>query len=347
MLRVEVSGYSTRKGSPWWPTRLLQIQEQDSSGLRLIETTESAPKGPYLTLSHRWGKAQFKKLTAKTLDDLKAGISVAILPKTFQDAISVARRLQVRYLWIDSLCIMQDSSEDWNREASQMSLVYQHGYCNIAATGALDSTAGLFLDGSAPLQTPCRVELPMWGDPQGREVSYVLDPDLWRNRIDNAPLITRAWVERFLAKRVLHFTKDQLFWECRERMACEAFPVQMFSPGSTTQFKNIIPRNRTSRNYFEGEYLSISKHGRHSIDSRECVWANILRCYTAANLTNSEDKGVALSGIIKVLEGPKSSRDTKPPYCAPSWSCKSLAAFSFSSLSFVIYLLTHLRAIYK
>ena len=178
--------------------------------------------------------------------------------------------------------------------------------------------------------------------------------------------------ERFLAKRVLHFTKDQLFWECRERMACEAFPVQMFSPGSTTQFKNIIPRNRTSRNYFEGEYLSISKHGRHSIDSRECVWANILRCYKAANLTNSEDKGVALSGIIKVLEvrfsdqykaglwtgnlpfqlawflqGPKSSRDTKPPYCAPSWSCKSLAAFSFSSLSFVIYLLTHLRAIYK
>jgi hypothetical protein len=184
----------TIQSSPWWPTRLLQIQEQDSSGLRLIETTESAPKGPYLTLSHRWGKAQFKKLTAKTLDDLKAGISVAILPKTFQDAISVARRLQVRYLWIDSLCIMQDSSEDWNREASQMSLVYQHGYCNIAATGALDSTAGLFLDGSAPLQTPCRVELPMWGDPQGREVSYVLDPDLWRNRIDNAPLITRAWV---------------------------------------------------------------------------------------------------------------------------------------------------------
>jgi hypothetical protein len=155
-------------------------------------------------------------------------------------------------------------------------------------------------------------------------------------------------------------------------MACEAFPIQMFSPGSTTQFKNMIPRKQTSRNCFEGDYLSISKHGRHSVDSHESVWANILRCYTAANLTNSNDTELALSGIIKVLkvkfsdqytaglwteilpfqfvwvlQGPTLPRDTKPPYCAPSWSCKSHAVCSFSSLSVVVYSLTHLKVIYK
>lgn len=70
-----------------------------------------------MTVSHRWDNAQFIKLTLENPDEFKTGIVVAKFPKTFQDALIVAKRLQISYLWIDSLCIIQASSEGWKRGA--------------------------------------------------------------------------------------------------------------------------------------------------------------------------------------------------------------------------------------
>ena len=232
-----------------------------------------------------------------------------------------------------------------------MSAVYQHGYCNIATTAALDSTIGLFLDRNSPLKTSCKVEIPSWEDPRCKETQYIVDDQLWGHSIDQVPLISRAWVvqERLLAKRVLHFTKHQLFWECAEKTACEAYPTHFYYSDST-EIKDIIPRKISLDGSPEPHYLSISRYGRHQIDSKEHIWAKILSCYTSANLTKPEDKEAALSGITKVLEakfsdqykaglwtgslpsrlawrprGSTPSRVDKPPYRAPSWSCKSLA----------------------
>jgi hypothetical protein len=73
-------------------------------------------------------------------------IDIAELPKTFQDAIEISRRLDIRFLWIDSLCIIQDSKEDWLKESVIMGDIYQHAYCNIAATAAPDGRTGCFLE---------------------------------------------------------------------------------------------------------------------------------------------------------------------------------------------------------
>ena len=73
----------------------------------------------YMTLSYRWGSVDFIKLTCKNIGDLRLGRAISELPKTFIDAIFVTRRFSIRYLWIDSLCIIQDSEQDCKSVKSQ------------------------------------------------------------------------------------------------------------------------------------------------------------------------------------------------------------------------------------
>lgn len=94
-----------------YPTRLLDLQAviEDCLDIRLMESPASA--SPYATLSHYWGLNPYTsyQATTSTLRDLGDRIPYAGLPKTYRDAISVCRSLIIRYLWVDSLCIIQDS----------------------------------------------------------------------------------------------------------------------------------------------------------------------------------------------------------------------------------------------
>lgn len=204
----------------WWPSRLIEIVDSNSGfDIRLLETASSQPSGPYMTLSHSWGTAEFLQLTSQNKEMLKAGFLVDVLPKTFQDAIVVAKALQCRYIWIDSLCIIQNSSDDWQQEATLMSEVYQHAICNIAATHASDSSKGLFTDGFEP--QPCMIQLARKTSLQSHlknvgmkaksslDTVHFQDSNIWLNSVEKSPLLKRGWVlqERLLARRVLHFAK--------------------------------------------------------------------------------------------------------------------------------------------
>lgn len=132
----------------WYPNRLLDLSNADSVGsgtIRLIETSKELMRGPYVTLSHCWGGAVDTKLTSLRLEEFFQGLSVKDLPKTFREAVSVARCLGVRYLWIDALVIVQDSQTDWARESSLMGQVYQNSLCNIGATNSNTAQRGCFL----------------------------------------------------------------------------------------------------------------------------------------------------------------------------------------------------------
>jgi hypothetical protein len=80
------------------------------------------------------------KLAQDRLTEIVTGIPVGDLPRTFADALQVARRLQVRYIWIGSLCIIQDSVEDWQTESVQMQKVCTYSLLNLLATGAGNSS---------------------------------------------------------------------------------------------------------------------------------------------------------------------------------------------------------------
>ncbi|OCL10071.1 HET-domain-containing protein, partial [Glonium stellatum] len=199
----------------WYPKRLLDLSATKS---RLILTAEEKLEGGYATLSHCWGKdPSFHVLTADNVLQMQVEIHSVVLPATFRDAITVCRRLNIRYLWIDSLCILQrgtGSVEDWQEHAIAMRKVYANGLLNISADCATCADEGFFRDRNPYLIRPAE-----------------------------SPIAKRGWVlqERLLSPRVLHFTSRQLLWECSSLVfASEAFPTGL--PGRQVQStENLAP----------------------------------------------------------------------------------------------------------
>ncbi|OJD30377.1 heterokaryon incompatibility protein [Diplodia corticola] len=286
--RASASGSSSSSSSSrhFVPTRLLDVQHPAyPSRIGLIETashpafasstsstTSSTPScsthpsappppppPPYCTLSHCWGPTPtFLRLRGHNIARfLRDGIPLADLHNTnFAHAIETCRRLGARYLWIDSLCIVQhwvegveaapaDAGEraledaDWRREAPCMHDVYRGSWCNIAAVDAGDAGGGLFRGGGVGEEEGGREAVVVPGtyrvEGEGAASVFggrkggtwrVVSGDMWQRELLGTPLYKRAWVfqERLLSPRLLHFTRHQLFWDCATLSACETFP---------------------------------------------------------------------------------------------------------------------------
>ncbi|RSL45928.1 hypothetical protein CEP53_010561 [Fusarium sp. AF-6] len=162
------------------------------------------------------------------------GFAPSDLPQTFQEASSVARRLGVRYIWIDALCIFQDKDDlsDWHKEASIMHKVYAQSLCNIVAAETPDSSHSMFASRDPATMLPAFTEHAFhWSTIAHRGRADVTRKYLFMDKnfnaeVEVARINTRAWVvqERFMSPRGLHFGNQQLFWECRETEAAETNP---------------------------------------------------------------------------------------------------------------------------
>ncbi|KAH8660483.1 heterokaryon incompatibility protein-domain-containing protein [Xylariales sp. PMI_506] len=241
-------------GETFQPKRLVEIGGDDHHTWRVVLREEhSISPASYATLSHRWSSNATPQLDSTSIESFKRGAPFHILPQTFRDAISVARKLDVKYIWIDCLCILQDSTADWQLESLEMCKVYTHSICNISATGVPDNSFGFLAmldDTLAPL--PC--VHPTWA-PESKDGWRVVDPFFWWAEVTKTPLMKRGWVfqERFLAPRVLHFGARQMLWECATLDACETYPMGL--PPETqseghTRFKSlkIVESARTCAN---------------------------------------------------------------------------------------------------
>ncbi|KAF2114169.1 heterokaryon incompatibility protein-domain-containing protein [Lophiotrema nucula] len=197
------------------PTRLIDIG-RDKPRLQLGQSLKQGIQ--YVALSHCWGSLKYLRLTTETLDDFQTLIPPEALPKTFEHAIAISRYLGFSHIWIDSLCILQDSPEDWERECTLMMEVYGTCELNIAATAAEDASVGCFFERNPDWR--CQVRTNSTKEPLFECHSA------WEFGIHRNPLRRRAWdiQERYLSRRTIHFAEDQLFWECSENPACEIFP---------------------------------------------------------------------------------------------------------------------------
>ncbi|KAF4630202.1 hypothetical protein G7Y89_g7936 [Cudoniella acicularis] len=287
--------------SRWLPTRLLEIEKPYNRTVRLVHTKKDkiALHTPYCTLSHCWGTLQFLRLTADNQAQLEAGIAVKILPQTFHDAIAMTNFLGLRYIWIDSLCILQNSVDDWRRESSVMGRVYQNSQCNIAATSSANGNGGLNLERSPSLTMPCFVES-SWDD--DRNDIWHLCPrrleDYRGHKLLEGPLLERGWViqERVLARRTLHFGSRQLYWECRHHQACETYPRSL--PLHITKLKGGITEFETLNHALENFEQNLWIGSRATMQ----FWDQIVMAFSRCNLTREEDKLVALSGIATLIQ---------------------------------------------
>src|SRR3569833_216882 len=291
----------------WVPSRLLQIYESSD----IIYLRESPPPGAkYMSLSHCWGSQPTLKLTTASLGSLTRGIPLAELPRTYLDAALVDRELGVGYLWIDSLCINQDSMEDWQREAGQMSKVYQNTYCNIAALDARDSHGGLFAMRDPAIIEPFLVQSSWTNGPRFHWLAkFRAKMSDMQEDIASAPVHQRAWVlqERMLAPRTLHYGNRMIFWECRQSFASENTP-----PVSSSNL------------WYNVGLVAVPDSPDLTAASILDKWADIIERYNGCGMTFMSDRLVAISGLAKETHKALGYCKSRPDasYLAGLWRCR-------------------------
>ncbi|CAG8975341.1 hypothetical protein HYALB_00005671 [Hymenoscyphus albidus] len=302
------------------PTRLLDIGSKNAPRLHLYIHGRFSPAPSYATLSHCWKSAPFKRLHNETLSSMIEGIDFDELPRTFREAIEFARHLEIQHIWIDSLCIIQNSKEDWEQESAQMEFVYRNAVCNIAATGAPNTRIGCFFDRNPVLGQACRVELV---DEDKEYSSLRIHDIIYRgasgsHEIYQAPLARRAWVaqEQYLSNRIIQCTRIQLYWACRELYASECHPGGFPEDASVPNhkyFTEISPKRTLESfdSYHDGK-KSKKRAGLMK-------WNDIVPDYSNRSMTKEQDKLVAISGLAKDIESEVHNYEKNSEYLAGLW----------------------------
>ncbi|KAI5924516.1 HET-domain-containing protein [Camillea tinctor] len=309
---------------PMLPTRVIDIGPLDGSEApRLLHT--AGKRGAYIALSHRWGQARMLKTERSNLSAFQKRLPTDQLPKTFRDAIAVTRRLAERYLWIDSLCIVQDDRDDWEKEAKNMGAVFEQAICTIAAVDAIDDETGLDRGLFLPrVPDPLAVrfdcdfceesewppgpddaiytdeetgettfqEIPFSGRPLNKDI--VLRPR-WKGLFFTMQYTLwygRGWVfqERLLSRRIIYYTGRKIFWECHERGYDE---------------ENIVKDGSPMRAFLGGqlERLACSfRKGEDCVPGRFEFWWTIIAEYSGCKLTKIEDRLAAILGLCEIVQ---------------------------------------------
>lgn len=286
------------------PTRVIDVGRRDGI-IKLVGGEDKVDR--YLCLSHCWGPQQIIITKKATLEQHKREIPPGQLSRTFTDAITITRSLGFDYIWIDSLCIVQDDPLDWERESANMASIYAGGHLTLAATRSSSGHGGLFTE------TP---DFEVFGI-NAHDEEYLL---YFRRKIvhelavgaKNFPLFDRGWVyqERILSPRIVHFGHYELFWECMSDHKCECDGIGFHDAWGE------IPLAAPKVMYEDALSPDLPDECRPYYLAR--TWRTAVMHYTELQLTKMSDRLPALSGIARHTAGWMKSR-----YLAGLWE-KSL-----------------------
>ena len=220
----------TQRPSDFVPTRLLSLG-QSNEELRICESLNGDQGIAWAALSHCWGGKQPFRLLKENMHAVQRRIQYTDLPPTFQDAITVARTICLHYLWIDSICIIQDDRSDWEIEAARMGMVYGQASLVICAASSKDPLTSflgsreqewvpkIFNFGSEeqtiiPITVRKRHLLAVDVEQGLREPPFTSS---WATLKRIGPLYERGWCwqETYLATRALHFAPGAIIFECK------------------------------------------------------------------------------------------------------------------------------------
>lgn len=317
------------------PTRLISIGTE-ADPLRLVEST--AVTGPYATLSYCWGGAKPPSTTKANLSARLHHIAEDSLPIVFRQTIQLARMLGIPYIWIDSLCIIQDSVEDWEAESQRMHLYYKNGSINIAA-----ATSG---NPDTPLTEPLE---DMWSsgsvevhDSQGTPwlINTRRLPEVMVSGMDLGPLFTRAWTfqESLFAPRTINFTRQGLVWSCSSvytitHSYLDLMTVAIISPRVVTDGppssratgadneEPVIENWRRLLSLYSNRFLTFAMDKLPAISGAAAQFHERLRCrYLAGHWFDDLPQSLAWNGV----ESQALMTPLPKEYVAPSWSWASV-----------------------
>jgi hypothetical protein len=332
------------------PKRVIAVGGEDNNSIHIFEPGEkSVSNAPYVALSHCWGLSQHLISKRSTIADWKQKIPFFKLPKTFREAIAITRALGIQYIWIDSLCIVQDDPHDWEVEAEKMGAIYHNARLVIAATASKDGDGGMLFSrtGHATIsgrdqndnsfqifvRRRCDHAAFSWG--RNTSSSYGVgqsDPVF----ASTFPLLTRAWCfqERILGTRVLHFTNDEMVFECSTSINCECGAMDGFSDASigplrqyvasrpqdrvestSTSTSPIILRSAAQAFPIEPFTLSYALEESTEFSPVFMDWRSLVSEYSKKGITRSSDWLPALAGLAS-----RWSTDDTGRYLAGLWS---------------------------
>ncbi|RMZ68497.1 Glycoside hydrolase family 61 [Pyrenophora seminiperda CCB06] len=282
--------WERQQTAPPLPRRVLRIVKNGSNTVRLCE--EVKDNAPYMCLSYRWGNPADNLRTMRSnIENHMLNIPMDSLPLLFRQFIDLARFFEIDYIWIDSLCIIQDDQEDWKAEATKMASVYSNSWLTIAATAAGGPGENLFRKRETTTIESCDGSFKVQATRH-----FPDDPD--DDTEDVFPLLKRAWVyqERLLSPRVLHFGPDEIIWDCFKTRRCEC--------GMDQHAKFEIPKRDFSR--------VLSNLEPDDAFEARVLWRRIVAQYSRLHLTDVRDRLYAINGIAKAMQDARNlvSKDT-------------------------------------
>lgn len=263
-------------------------------------------------------------------------VSLKELSTTFQDAIWLTRRLGIRYIWIDSLCIVQDDKRDWENEAMRMAQLYSAAYLTIAAGYGANGQAGVLYKSPDGAHAQLRILL-RHPDQDAEEVTVSIIP--WHTPADESPvhdmygffsgtyyysdkvhqyvkdpLLGRGWAfqERILSTRIVHFTQGELVWECREVQSCECGYLDGkheletalgFITAEDAEEEEASSSSEDDSHSTASDAMETGSNMDGDIARRESsideLWWRLVEQFTSRELTKLEDRGPAFAGIAR------------------------------------------------
>ena len=337
----QCEGHSCCKNSHNWqrPTRLVDVGNKDSKDV-CIFITDPERSVKYAALSYCWGGDQKSKTVWETLEKRCRGFPLAELPKTIQDAIFTARRLEIPYLWVDALCIVQDDDADKNRELPIMDQIYAGAFLTISAARAGKADYG-FLQPRNLKQcygTLCRVRYRK--SVEGEKLLGYIAGNTLHIAFDD-PIDSRGWTfqERLRSFRTLRFGVRQTVWQCSQgeevdggqnHVERSAWSTEEFNPSKFTGAP-------TDRPY---PYPLSDPNYEYQLDEAWDTWQTMVQEYSSRTLDKSIDRLPAFAAIAEAFgsylgQGPEQYyaglwapdicmqlRWQRPSHARKDWQCK-------------------------
>ncbi|RBR19540.1 uncharacterized protein FIESC28_05535 [Fusarium coffeatum] len=305
---------------PVLPTRVLDVTggTLDDPKIKLIETSRGK-RATYCALSYCWGKSRCIITTKANLDNHKRDITLSSLPRTIRDAVLATRGLGIDYLWVDSLCIVQDDTDDWAAEAARMGDVYANSILTISTLSGTDCNDGLFTPHSLRQQYVLPFPIPPTSRPTSDSGWFVpaVHPPVEENQYGvlqlplRGPVHSRGWTfqEQMLSTRILWFGDGHVQWECLSKFAADSSPESMGHyqyPGNNSDepYRSRRMKEHLQRPFKIKATLPHSEQQGHEKEDRVDAyteWETLVAEYTTRNLTKESDRIPAILGLANVM----------------------------------------------
>jgi hypothetical protein len=341
----------TKYGISFVPTRLIDLMDPQTP--RLVVSAAQSPHNDldgrgikYAALSYCWGSASDTRSMLKTekssMKSRTTGIALSEMPKVFQDTIALCKKLSIRYLWIDALCIVQDDRLDWEQEGSQMGKVYENAFVTVVPLAAHTCNEG-FLQRSqetVEIQFQSTVRPDIDGKFYLRHVPQFNIEDKWHFfGLESIELSSSTWSKRgwtfqedTLSTRILYFGQTMMFYECEHWERLEFDDRRHFQSRSTFkteswQHHHLVPYEtwETAVSLFSGRKFTYPEDKFPAISALAEGFAEASKDEYIAGLW----RGALLRGLLwhvtPQTEWENFLADLKTPhrYIAPSWSWAS------------------------